>query len=80
MPTPPTKATLAFDDGGDGPGLTSEEWATLEKYHRTGYDDRWSQKDKIVLTSALQKAYGKPGVLRDIDWARIKTWILEGRR
>ena len=80
MPSPPTKTTLAFDDGGDGPGLSAEEWAILEKFHRGGYDGNWNQKDKVVLTNALQKAYGRPGALRETDLAKIMKWISEGRQ
>ena len=75
---PPIKTTTASDDSGSEPRLTASEWVLLESYHRKGYDTSWSQKDKVVLTSALRKAYGKPSVLRPGQLAKILRWIQEG--
>jgi hypothetical protein len=79
MPKPPDKVALALDDGDNEVNLTSVEWAIVEKYHRGGYDGNWNQTDKLVLTSALRKLYGKPSVLRDADLTKISRWIAEGR-
>ena len=62
-------------DGGDGPQLTEAEWAALERYHRRGYNNTWNRDDKVVLTTALTKAYGQPGALRPVDLAKIRKWI-----
>ncbi len=61
---PPDRTTTALDDSGSEPRLTASEWAALERYHKQGYDPKWSQQAKVALTSALSKAYGKPGALR----------------
>ncbi len=66
------------DGGGDDHRLTTSEWTFLERYHRRGYNESWTQKDKIILTSALKKAYGQPNSLSAADLAKVLKWIKEG--
>jgi hypothetical protein len=75
---PPHRMTTPSDDSGSESPLTTSEWGVLESYHRKGYSSNWSQKDKVVLTSALSKAYGTPSALRPGDLAKILRWIQEG--
>ena len=78
MTMPPPRTTTVSDDSGSESRLTASEWAVLESYHRKGYGSNWSQKDKVVLTSALSKAYGKRSALHPGDLAKILRWIQEG--
>lgn len=73
---PPDKTTTALESGEDEPQLTPSEMVAITKFHKSGYDkNNWSQKEKIHLTSALNKAYGPSSVLRGGDFARLRKWM-----
>jgi hypothetical protein len=74
---PPPTAT-APDGGDEDPHLTADEWTVLEKYYRGRYDENWSQKDKVVLTSALQKSHAYHTHLPSAFMAKVRKWIEEG--
>ena len=73
-PKPPGETNRAFEDGGDDPGLTRDEWTVLERFHKKGDIESWNQRDKIVLTSALKKAHAQPTAYLE----KALRWIEEG--
>jgi len=76
MTMPPDKTTAALDDDGSEPRLNASEWAAITKFHKKGYDEKnWTQKEKVDLTSALNKAYGPTSVLRVADSATLRKWM-----
>jgi hypothetical protein len=76
MTAPPT--TKALDGGDEEPRLTGDEWAILEKYYRGQYGENWTQKDKVVLSSALQKSHGYLTDLPSAFMVKVRKWIEEG--
>ena len=76
MTMPPDRTRVARDDGDSEPRLNASEWAAITKFHKKGYDEKnWSQKEKVDLTSALNKAYGPTSVLRVADFDTLRKWM-----
>jgi len=75
-PSPPKRTKRGFAGGGEEPQLSPSEWAAITKFHTKGYDEKsWTQKQKLDLASALNKAYGPSSVLRGTDAAQLRKWL-----
>jgi hypothetical protein len=70
--------TATLNAGDDEPSLTPDEWRVLESYHRGGYIENWTQKDKVTLTNVLRKCYGESRHLPESFLAKVRQWIEKG--
>jgi len=72
---PPTKTTTALEGGDDEPQLTADEMAAFTKFHKSGYDESWSKKDRADACSALNKVYGPGGFARSGGSGKLFRWL-----